>query len=294
MSSRFGFVKVSYVSDSIIQLKEKIIPFLYKRFLGSKSFEGFGRVVWIDCSIENYQSQEHKQFKKLKIRKGLGTTYPKELQRLLISLMLHDFVHTTNHKSKIYQQIIIEVDEIREACLNHHNSINSSNPYHSIIQYYDGLASYISRRKPFKTTYRYDIGNGKIDFEQLAKELKKRQESAFKLYDFILKSQELNRLIESMNYGNNCLRNHLLLMVNLAINDRYDNKLIFILYDNDNTNVRISISTTGNGRVHSSAKDAEMHHPLTMSNANMESPFNSMTMKARNIGRRKLTGEKFE
>lgn len=58
-----------------------------------------------------------------KIRKGLGINYPEELQRLLIALMLHDFVHTEKHPSKIFQQIIIEDEVVRDACLNHHNGV---------------------------------------------------------------------------------------------------------------------------------------------------------------------------
>lgn len=46
-----------------------------------------------------------------------------------------------------------------------------------------------------------------------------------KLYPYIPNSQELYRIVELMRFGKNSLRNHLLIMVNLAINDYYDEKL---------------------------------------------------------------------
>jgi hypothetical protein len=85
-----------------------------------------------------------------------------------------------------------------------------------------------------------DNQNGKIDFEQLKKEIEKRQNSAFKLYQFIWQSKELKRIVESMNFGKNSLRNHLLLMVNLAINDWREGKLEI----NDGTYKKISQSAS--------------------------------------------------
>lgn len=61
--------------------------------------------------------------------------------KFMRELIMADFVHTEKHQSKIFLQITINDDEIREACLNHHNGERLSNPYHSPIQYYDGLAS---------------------------------------------------------------------------------------------------------------------------------------------------------
>ncbi len=69
-----------------------------------------------------------------------------------------------------------------------------------------------------KTQTRYDFENGEIDFKQLAKEIEKRSHSAYKLYNFIYHSTELKRTVEAMDFKKSSLRNHLLLMVNLAIN----------------------------------------------------------------------------
>ncbi|MBD3189110.1 MAG: hypothetical protein GF308_00620 [Candidatus Heimdallarchaeota archaeon] len=218
-----GFVKVSYVDESEERLRERIATFLGQG-LGSKTKEGYGRVDWIDCQISDYQAQQPPKWKKLKIRKGLGPDYPKELQRLIIALLLHDFVHTNKHQSKIYEQVTIEDEEIREACVHHHNSIKD-NDLLPLVQYYDGLASYIAQKKPYKSYSRYNTQDGKIDFKALAREIEKRQHSAYQLYQFVYQSKALTRLVKSMDYKGS-LRNHLLLMVNLAINDYRQEKLI--------------------------------------------------------------------
>jgi hypothetical protein len=72
---------------------------------------------------------------------------------------------------------------------------------------------------------RYDAQNGKIKFQHLKKEIEKLQESAFRLYQFVYKSEKLKRIVESLEFGKNSLRKHLLLMVNLAINDWKSGKL---------------------------------------------------------------------
>lgn len=140
--------------------------------------------------------------------------------------MLHDFVKTEKHPSKIFKEITIKDKEIREACKNHHNGKESKNTLLPIVKYYDQLAAYMSRRSLYKTKGRYDVENGKIDFKKLANEIEERQDTAFRLYHYIYHSTELNRIVESMTYGKKSLRNHLLLMVNLAINSYYNKWLI--------------------------------------------------------------------
>ncbi|MGC9778224.1 MAG: hypothetical protein HZR80_03180 [Candidatus Heimdallarchaeota archaeon] len=124
-----GVVKISWVGKSEEQLRKKLEQFLQKRFMGTKTTEGFGRVVWESCEIQEFtqkaitvviklsekcpqckkktviyeKTAKQKQcttchqtwhYKKLKIRTGIRADYPKELQKLLIALLLHDFVHT--------------------------------------------------------------------------------------------------------------------------------------------------------------------------------------------------------
>ncbi len=292
-----GFVKISCVGFSEEQLKRKIEPFLQKSFLGSKTAEGHGRVIWESCEIKHFTktfptvtvplSEKCPQcknttviydkvsklkrctackqtwpYKKLKIRAGIRADYPEELQQLLIALMLHDFVHTEKHQSKIYQRIDIEDEEIKEACKNHHNGEESTNPFLPILKHYDKLASSITRKKPSMTSYRYDKQNGSINFQKLKKELEESQDNHLKLYTHIYHSKELNRIVESMRYGKNSLRNHLLIMVNLAINDYYDGRLIM-----ENGNISLSASKR---EELDTAMDAEMHSFADHDNANSE------------------------
>lgn len=268
-----GFVKISCVDYSEEKAKRKINQFLALRFIGRRTSEGYGKVVWLDCTIDNYQSQKAFRYKKFKIRKGLGVNYPKQLQRLLIAFMLHDFVHTEKHQSKIFQQVTIDDEMIREACLNHHNREKLTNQYHSIVQYYDGLASYISRQKPHNTTYRYDKLKGVIDFQLLKQDIEERQNSAYKLYHYIYHSEELTRVVESFQFGNNSLKKHLLLMVNLAINDYYEGRINIKneVISFQPRKKKISVSAT-KSEEHLNAKDAEMHSFPFMSNADSEEP----------------------
>ena len=195
-----GFVKITSVDISIEKLKRRIEPFLQKQFIGQYTKEGLGRVTWINCMLENYKPKRIAKRRKLKIRKGLGGNYPKQLQRLLTALMLHDFVHTELHPSKIYHQITIEDEEISEACLNHHNKEKNGNQFVKLIN-------------------RYDFDNGEINFSKLKEEIERRRNSAYRLYNFIYQSEELKRTVEAMDYKYSSLRTHLLLMVNLAINE---------------------------------------------------------------------------
>ena len=108
------------------------------------------------------------------------------------------------------------------------------------------------------------------------------QHSAYKLHNHIYHSKELTRITESLDYGKNPLRNHLLLMANLAINDYCDKKMEIvkgklILKEKE----IISISATKSEENHLSATDAEMHQFSTMSNADSES---ATDLKKRRLG----------
>ncbi len=268
-----GFVQVSCVGYNTEKLLTKISSFMTNRFLGSYSSEGFGRVKWLECKIESFIHTKANQRKEFKIRKGLGVNYPEKLLKLLKVLMLHDFVHTERHPSKIYQELQIEDEEIRTACVNHHNGAEHTNALLPILQYYDRLASSISRKKRFKVPSRYNRENGEIDFKLLKQDLEQVQHSPYRLYNYIYHSKELERIVESMDYGISSLRNHLLLMVNLAINDYYKKRLKI-------SKGTISLSASKREEL-DTAMDAEMHSSLTMSNADSE---RATTSKKRRLG----------
>ena len=220
-----GFIRVTCVEQNKEKGRKRMEKILAYDNLGCNNNQGYGKVKWLNYKVEPYKKEKQPQYKKFKIRKGLGPNYPKPLQRLLIALMLHDYVHTEKHPSKIYQEITIEDAEIREACLNHHSIKQNGNELIRLIKSYDSIASSITRRKGYKTNTRYDITQGEIDFSKLKEEIEEKQHSAYKLYRFIYNSDEMKRIVETMSCGKSSLRTHLLLMVNLAINEYYNKKL---------------------------------------------------------------------
>jgi hypothetical protein len=189
--------------------------------------------------------------------------------------MLHDFVHTENHNSKIFEEVKIQDEEIREACKNHHTELEGDNKYHKQIRYYDRLASGISRKKEFTAFYRYDLENGQINFKKLRDNIESRQQCPIRLYEFIHHSQDLSRIVESLKYGKSSLRNHILLMVNLAINDYYKNK----------AKIKIISPSASKRDDLATATDVEKHSFIDHNNAESKSATNSMRKEARSIGK---------
>ncbi len=261
-----GFVRITTVDSNTSRAKKNIDLYLNKDFLGRRVNEGFGKVKWLNYKIENYvRNATEKKQKKFRIRKGLGPNYPKELQRLLRALMLHDFVETEKHPSKIFKEISIKDEEIREACLKHHNVGYCKNILLPLVRYYDHLAAYMNRKSVHIRNCRYDYENGKIDFEKLANDIEERQQSAYKLYNFIYYSKELSRTVEAMKFGKTSLRDHLLLMANLAIHG-YCNRWLIMENGKIELEKKISSSVTRKDELEC-AKDVEMHLLSSMSNA---------------------------
>ncbi|MBK5114313.1 MAG: hypothetical protein KGD59_11835 [Candidatus Heimdallarchaeota archaeon] len=138
----------------------------------------------------------------------------------------------------------------------------------------------MSRKKPSQTTYRYDKWNGEINFEELKKEIEARQNCPVKLYSFIHHSQDLRRIVESLHYSRSNLRNHLLLMVNLTINDFYD-KRIEVMNGKIKKRGKHNISSSASeGDELVTATDAEKHSFPEHNNAESKSPTNSMRKEA--------------
>lgn len=59
----------------------------------------------------------------------------------------------------------------------------------------------------------------KIDFDGLKKEIESRQHSIYALYTYMRKSEVLNKINEALAFGFSSLKDHLLLMVNLYLDD---------------------------------------------------------------------------
>ncbi len=98
------------------------------------------------------------------------------------------------------------------------------------------------------------------------------------------------RIVESMEFGKKSLRNHLLLMVNLAINSYY-NKWLVVKNRKIRLEKRISASVN-ESEEHTSAKDAEMHHSLSMSKTNIPRKPIQFDDRKCTINKEKLTKKK--
>jgi len=221
-----GYVIVDFPGKATATRK-RITWFLQQEALGAHQNEGMGKIQWLEKREKTPQNKGLIK-KKLVIRKGLGH-YPKPMITAIKALLLHDFVHTSRHESKIYQEVNIHNSYIREACKNHHENgeIEQNNWLIPIIKKYDHLASLMKRKIPTPATIsRYDYENGEIDCKALAEEITEKQHNIYSLYNCVYYSKNINRFYESMTYAKNKLRNHLLLAVNLLISDFKKGRII--------------------------------------------------------------------
>ncbi len=234
-----GFVVVMFIPDypgGQEQTEKKLKWFLNLEGLGAHQNEGMGKIHWLERK-ECMRKKKLPKKRKFHYLKGLGS-YSEPILIAIKALLLHDFVKTEKHISKIYQEVDIKNELIKEACKNHHNKEYKGNNWLiPIIRKYDGLAAFITRKIPRKMTARYDYFNGELDFKELVKEIELNQYSTHELYNYIYNSKTLQRIPEAMNYSNNNLRKHLLLAVNLFINDF--KKGLILVKDNEIRKVSI-------------------------------------------------------
>lgn len=187
---------------------------------GSFTNEGMGQIQWKEAKKLNKKPLYTPR--KTKLRKMLPTNLSETQEKLLIGFLLHDFVHTEKHSSKIYTEVDISDGFVYELAKNHHNyHIDDREiPLLYILQYYDRLSSRISRKFRFSAPSRYRVTEiEKIDFDELKRKIEMRQYSLYALYTYVYKSQTLNKINEALKFGFSSLKNHLLLMVNLYIDD---------------------------------------------------------------------------
>jgi len=186
--------------------------------LGGFTNEGMGQIIWKE--VKRVHKKPFYAPRKITIRKKLPTNLSDAQQKLMIAMLLHDFVHTKNHTSKIYTEVTISDDYVYQLAKNHHNyEIDDKKiPLLSNLQYYDRFSSSISRKFRWTSTSRYRVSEiEKIDFNALKREIEKRQYSLYALYSYVYHSQILNKINEALAYGFSSLKNHLLLMINLYI-----------------------------------------------------------------------------
>jgi len=188
--------------------------------IGGYTHEGMGQIIW--KRVQEIKKSLYTP-SRIKIRKMLPKLSEVH-EKLMIAMLLHDFVHTERHPSKIYNEINITDEEIYKLVKNHHNYKMDERelPLLSTLQYYDRFSASISRKFRWfaSSRYRADIQE-EIDFDALKNELESRQHSLYALYTFIRKNQVLDKINEALPFGFSSLKNHLLLMANLYIDDLY-------------------------------------------------------------------------
>lgn len=217
-----GSIELHFRCSNKVKIKQKLRDLLQIKAIGRFFSEGMGLVQWIKGNIHsNYEPTHTKHKRKLRIRKGLPHNLTKDIKKLLRYALLHDFVNTPKHKSKIYIEPNLDgIAYLR----NHHDKTDDS--FIQLFQKYDHLAAIITRKIRSPRTNRYNwSSNSNINFEKLVKEIKEVASNTWKLYDYIYQSKELEQLNESLQHGHTSLRNHLLVVANLIVQDFQRNNL---------------------------------------------------------------------
>lgn len=218
-----GNIQIEYKHTSITKLKRKLNELLRITNIGKYQRDGLGQIQWVRGKVEKNPSYipKIKLKRKLRIRKGLPLNLTPVQQELLRYALLHDFFHTSIHQSKIYVEPPFDDENFIERLRSHHEKVYD--PLISIFQVYDQWAAMITRkiRSPVTSRYNWQAKKmrKKIDFNKLAHEIKEVSTNIWKLYRYIHNSKELQYLTESMNHGHNSLRNHLLVIANLIVQD---------------------------------------------------------------------------
>lgn len=218
-----GNIRLEYRHSSIYKINHKINEILETTHIGKFQAEGLGEVEWISGHIEKHNTSLHKpeRKQKLRIRKGMPLDLSSDQQELLQYALLHDFFKTDIHKSKIYTEPPLDDTNLVKRLRRHHEKTDDS--IISTFQVYDQWAAMITRkiRSPITSRYTWQAKKmaRKIDFNKLAQEIKEVSTNIWTLYSYIYNSKELKLLNESMNHGHTTLRNHLIVIANLIVQD---------------------------------------------------------------------------
>ncbi|MFX1253201.1 MAG: hypothetical protein ACFFCZ_16455 [Promethearchaeota archaeon] len=220
-----GTIELVYKCKSKTQAKRKLKQLLEIEQIGKFIAQGMGLVNWLHGRFVNsvnlpWVTNPGSKYQ-LRIRKGLPHNLPDNIKQLICYALLHDFVNTSNHKSKIYVEPELKgLADLRK----HHDK--TEDPMIKRFQKYDHLAAIITRKIRSPRTNRYNwASTSNIDFEKLAEEIKEVSNNIWKLYDYIYNSKELGQLNESLQHGHTSLRSHLLIIANLIVQDFQRKKL---------------------------------------------------------------------
>jgi len=218
--SHKGYVYFDFLSE---KPKEDIKYILDKYSqIGHYKSEGMGRIEWLEYKIfddTTTYDEISTKIKRFKLSKSIPKDIDESKHQLLIAGLLHDFVRTEKHPSKLRGfEIEIENDDIRWLVENHH--IKSKNHNLKKLRYADGIASIMRDRKEFLTSDYARRGFPLIltkDLNEIKEEIEKRQNNFYELYDYIYNCEKLDWLVADQKSPNSSLREHLLLTCQILI-----------------------------------------------------------------------------
>lgn len=214
-----GKIELSRKVKSKQAAKRKLRELLTIEGIGKYTSEGMGLVKWLSGRLEAIGQVNRSPFLKVKIRKGLPRFLSVKVQKLIQIALLHDFFHTSKHKSKIYVEPQLEDSDLAKLLRDHHNK--TENPLIQQFQKYDQLAAIMTRqvRSPRLNRYNWNSKN-QVDFQELANKIAEANtKGVWKLYKVIYENGELKELNESLQHGHSSLKKHLLLAANLIVRD---------------------------------------------------------------------------
>lgn len=214
----FGYVYVIFPVRTPRAGARKLKYLLQHDQMGRFAQEGMGRVQWLGGFFLATLPPKPPQPRKIRIRKGLPSNLPGPVKKLLTLALLHDFVHTSRHPSKLMQEVQIYDENLRQLVKTHHEP--TENPILRALQQYDRMAARLTRNHWSPTTSRYSWrATAKINVQPLVQQIEKHQNNVLTLYRIIYDSKELDLLNECLEYGHSSLRHHLLVIANLIVTD---------------------------------------------------------------------------
>lgn len=237
-----GRIRVEYICGTYHKAKAKLQDLLKVTQIGRFQSDGNGLIEWSEFWIEEKHKRKTPEYWKkrkrpryrLKIHKFLPHNLPYAILLLIKYGLLHDFYHCKNGKGGIYPSKIYYEPEIQDQKFADLVRLSHSKTNHILVntaQEYDQISASITRKFRSPRPSRYNWKGSKrtkdIDFRQLADQIKQVVDKGNinQLYELVHNSSELGMLNEALEYGHSSLKLHLLLIVNIIVQDYRKGKL---------------------------------------------------------------------
>jgi hypothetical protein len=219
-----GLGRIKWISGCVIEITNEDSSKRHGLTLNKMKLDSVAGQVWVEKPDGQSKGSKPKNTSRkgifyYKIRKGLPHYLPSSVKQLLQYALLHDFFNTDKHPSKIYVEPILDDSDLIDKLRRHHER-NTSDLLIKTFQSYDHLAAIITRKIRSPVTSRYNWrARKRIDHVKVALEIGELANHVWKLYTYVFQSKEIGLLNESMQFGHSSLREHLLVIANLIVND---------------------------------------------------------------------------